>query len=87
MIDTFKNSPLFADGLYIKNGEPIKWRSPKGKETIIFNLTNQQNMFRTFRLLSMMTGNQKYFENLQDKSGLLNMGGHRSIDLMGLVLL
>ena len=86
------NSPMFADGLNINTKEHIKWKPPEGKAFAVSNLVNQQNLFRTLSALSNLTGNDQYknaaveaikfhFDKFQDKSGLLQWGGHRVINL------
>lgn len=83
--------PIFADGIYAESGKPVIWRFTDGREVAIANLTNQQNMFRALCALSRLTGEEKYekalkealayyFEHLQDKGGLLYMGGHHFAD-------
>lgn len=85
-------TPLFADGIDTATGEHMVWRFPGGRKAVISNLNDQHNLFRVFVLLSALTANDEYkdaakaaiayhFEHLQDVSGLLNMGGHRFLDL------
>jgi len=85
-------TPLFADGINTLTNEHIKWCFKGGRKAVISNLNDQQNLFRMFVLLSELTGDERYkqaaksaikyhFDNLQDSSGLLQMGGHWFIDL------
>lgn len=88
-------SPLFADGINTETGEHIKWNLPEKGEAVISNLSTQQNLFRTLTALSILTNDKKYkeaakaaikyhFDYLADKSGLLQCGGHRFVDLASL---
>ena len=85
-------TPLFADGLNVHSKEHVKWVYPGGREAVISNLANQQNLFRVLAGLSNLTGELQYkdaakaateyhFQNLRDESGLLYWGGHCFIDL------
>ncbi|MGP4038444.1 hypothetical protein ACTWP4_00835 [Gracilibacillus sp. D59] len=85
-------SPLFCDGINIDTLEQIKWYFPDTGEVVISNLATQQNLFRTLTSLSNVLNEPKYkdsamaairfhFEHLVDKSGLLQWGGHKFIDL------
>ncbi len=93
-MDKYRENPtsLFADGMDTLTKEHIQWRFKGGREVVISNLNDQQNLFRALKLLSELTLDNKYtdaaksaikyhFDNLQDKSGLLQMGGHWFIDL------
>jgi pectate lyase len=69
------------------------WPSdPGAKDPVISDLASQQTLFRTLTGLSNLTGNASYknaakasikyhFNNLTDSGGLLQMGGHRFINL------
>lgn len=85
------HSPLLADGINVKTGEPVRWEY-KNNTWIISNLASQQNLMRTFVGLSALTGDQKYrdraaeiisymYDNHTDKQGLLYWGGHQFVDL------
>lgn len=87
------DTPLFADGIYPKTKEHVRWRpDAPGAPFPASNLTNQQNLLRTLAALSRLTGEARYieaataalrfhFDALQDPGGLLQWGGHRLIDL------
>lgn len=88
-------TPLFADGINTITKEQVQWNMPGEGKAVLSNLACQQNLFRTFTLLSSLTGKPKYkeavkeaiafhFNQLADESGLLQWGGHRFIDLMRL---
>jgi len=84
-----KETPLFADGIYLKTGEPLRW-----EEHVTSNLACQQNFLRTLDGLTALTGEPKYQETarewinyalsvLQDsESGMLYWGGHTNYDLI-----
>ena len=85
-------TPLFADGIDLETRKHISFIDKQGTEMVSSNLANQQNLFRTCKLLSQITENPKYeeaakksiqyhFDHLVDSSGLLQWGGHRWIDL------
>lgn len=85
-------SPLLADGINVRTKEHLTWRFPGGREVVISNLANQQNLLRVFVGLTNITGDSKYkkaaesiisyyFQNMQNECGLLHWGGHRFIDL------
>jgi pectate lyase len=86
-----RDTPLFADGIDPRTGEPAVWRF-KGREYVISNLASQQNLLRTLDALTAATGDVRYrdaaeatvryhFEHLVSDCGLLHWGGHRFIDL------
>lgn len=86
-----QETPLFADGIDVDTGEPVKWVFNE-EEFLVTNLANQQNLLRTLTGLSTLTGDNKYrqaaeetvryhFEHLTDPGGLLRWGGHQFIDL------
>ena len=86
-----ENTPLFADGIDVETGEPVKWLY-NGEEFLISNMASQQNLFRMLTGLSNLTGDDKYkeaakesiayhFNNLLSPSGLIQWGGHQFIDL------
>ena len=84
-----KRSPLLADGINPKTGEPIRW-----EEHILSNLGCQQHFLRTLDGLAAITGEPKYRRQaeewiayalsvLQDSaSGMLYWGGHTSYDIL-----
>lgn len=84
--------PLFCDGINIDTLEQIKWNFSDIGEVVISNMATQQNLFRTLSALSGLTKETKYkeaakaairyhFDHLVDKSGLIQWGGHKFIDL------
>jgi len=77
-----KHTPLFVDGLNVNSHEPVKWKR-NGVESILSNLTSQQNFFRVLDGLSNLANEQKYrqaavdafeyaFKNLLAQNGLLH---------------
>ncbi|WP_421775259.1 pectate lyase [Gracilimonas sp.] len=91
--DTYgdEHSPLFADGIHIRTGEPVRWEA-ENESWIISNFGSQQNLMRVLVGLSGLTGNYKYrkaaaeaveymYEHQSDSSGLLYWGGHQFVDL------
>jgi pectate lyase len=85
-------SPLLAGGVNVYTKEQLKWVFPSGRELVWSDFTIQQNLMRVLAALTNLTGDPKYkaiakenyayyFEFLQDKSGLLQWGGHRFVDL------
>lgn len=90
-----KPTPLFSDGINIDTLEQVKWNLPGKGEVIISNLAIQQNLFRTLTALSHVLDEPIYkdaakdsiryhFQHLADKSGLLQWGGHKFINLLTL---
>lgn len=85
-----ENGGVFADGIVLKSGEPVRWCFPEGKDVAISNLANQQNLLRVLVALTNLTGEEKYKEcakgaiqyifDRQHMYGLLEWGGHRFID-------
>ena len=86
-----QDTPLFADGLDLRNGQPVVWKH-RNREYIISNLASQQNLLRTLVALSRLSGEERYrsaaaatvryhFEHLASPCGLLRWGGHQFIDL------
>lgn len=81
---------VFADGIELESGLPVKWCFPEGKDVAISNLANQQNLLRILVALTNLTGEKKYKECAknailynfarQHMYGLLEWGGHRFID-------
>lgn len=85
-------SPLLANGINVFTKEQLCWAFPDGNTPVISDLTMQQNFLRVLAGLSNLTGDARYknaakaqfayhFAHLQDKSGLMQWGGHRFIDL------
>jgi pectate lyase len=69
--------------------------SPNGRAAVWSDFAVQQNLMRVLAALTNLTGDPKYkdaakaqytyyFAHLQDKSGLLQWGGHRFVDLQTL---
>jgi len=86
-----QNTPLFVDGIHVDTAEPVQWVFQDERFTIS-NLASQQNLFRTFDVLSRFTGEPQYrqaaeaafryhFEHLASDCGLLRWGGHQFVDL------
>lgn len=85
-----KHTPQFIDGLNIDTRKPATWKQTDGREWVISNLGNQQNLFRALDGLSALTGDPKYkaaaqkalkhaFDDLS-WGGLLPWGGHMAYD-------
>ena len=85
------HSPLFADGVHVDTGEPVRWQYD-GEAWILSNMANQQNLFRTLVGLSRLTGEDRYeeaakaaiahmFAHQRGETGLLYWGGHQFVDL------
>ena len=84
-----KRSPLLADGINPRTGEPTRW-----EEHILSNLACQQHFLRTLDGLAAITGEARYQRRaeewieyalrvLQDPaSGMLYWGGHTSYDIL-----
>ncbi|CAG7649262.1 Pectate disaccharide-lyase [Paenibacillus solanacearum] len=85
-------TPLLADGLNVRTGEHVRWKSD-GQEWILSNLANQQHLFRTLSGLSRLTGEARYREAADQAMAfafrelrygdLLCWGGHMAYDLAG----
>ena len=87
------SSPMLADGIDATSLKPIEWTYPDGTEVPMSNFASQQNLMRGLVALSMITGDNDYFHQAQlttayfldnftdQKSGLLQWGGHRFIHL------
>ncbi|HEX3730606.1 MAG TPA: hypothetical protein VHV47_12425 [Opitutaceae bacterium] len=86
-------SPLLAGGVNVFTKDQLKWIFPDGRELTWTDFTIQQNLMRELDALTKLTGDPKYaalakenyayyFEFLQDKSGLLQWGGHRFVDIV-----
>ncbi len=84
-------TPLFADGINVETGEQVRWGVDKTYQPVISDLACQQNLLRTLAALTALTGEEKYRKaaeaafkyhfGIADRSGLLQWGGHRFIDL------
>ena len=88
-------SPLLANGINVYTKEQLRWAFADGTESVISDLTMQQNFLRVLTGLSHLTGDPRYkttakaqfayhFAHFQDKGGLMQWGGHRFIDLLTL---
>ena len=94
-------TPLFADGVNVDTREPAVWELPgeqaekwkMPRRSVLSNLASQQNLFRVFVSLTILTGDAKYrqaaadatryaFEHLRHECGLLFWGGHAAMDLV-----
>ena len=89
-----QDTPLLVDGIDPVSGDPVVWRYD-GDEFIIHNLASQQNLFRTLRGLTNLTGEARFeqpareafryhFDHLRAGCGKLRWGGHQFIDLRNL---
>lgn len=85
-------SPLLAGGVNVYTHQQLKWIFPSGRVLTWTDFSIQQNLMRELAALTALTGDPKYlaeakenyayyFEFLQDKSGLLQWGGHRFVDI------
>lgn len=85
-------APIFADAIDVRSKAQISWIFPDGKESVISNLSCQQNFMRVLVSLSNITGDEQYreaakanvryyFDHYQDANGLLRWGGHQFVDL------
>ena len=84
-----KETPLLADGINLKTGEPITWEGH-----VLSNLACQQNFLRALDGLALLTGEAVYRDQadqwiryalnaLHDSpSGMLYWGGHTCYDLL-----
>ena len=90
-----QSSPLLADGVNVYTKEQLRWFYPDGKQTVISDFIEQQNLMRVLAALTNLTGDPKYkaaakaqyayyFAHYQDPGGLLQWGGHRYVDLLTL---
>ncbi len=86
-----EDTPLFADALEVRTGQPVEWLR-SGRRYVISNLASQQNFFRTLVALSNLIEDERYrqaakdatahvFEHFRSPCGLLYWGGHTFIDL------
>jgi pectate lyase len=84
-------SPLFADGINVLTGDPVKWTG-NGETWILSNYGSQQNLMRVLDSLTELTGDETYreaaaeatrymFTHHSDSRGLLYWGGHKFVDL------
>ncbi len=89
-----QDTPLLVDGIDPRTGEPVVWRYDND-EFVIHNLASQQNLFRTLRGLTNLTGESRFeqvardafryhFDHLRAGCGKLRWGGHQFIDLRNL---
>ena len=85
-------TPLLANGVDVFSQQQLKWTYPDGKEAVMSDFVEQQNLMRVLAALTNLTGDPKfktaaksqyayYFAHYQDKGGLLQWGGHRFVDL------
>ena len=85
-------SPLLANGINVYNQQPLTWVFPDGREAVMSDFVEQQNLMRVLAALTNLTGDPKfksaaraqdeyYFSHYQDPGGLLQWGGHRFVDL------
>lgn len=89
--DRYQATPLRADAIEVRTGEPLVWLAPEG-DSIPSNFACQQNFQRVLDGLTALTGDSSYrqaaeataehmFRNYQTEAGLLRWGGHQYIDL------
>ncbi len=89
-----QDTPLLVDGIDPRTGDPVVWRYDND-EFVIHNLASQQNLFRTLRGLTNLTGESRFeqvardafryhFDHLRAGCGKLRWGGHQFIDLRNL---
>ncbi len=89
-----QDTPLLVDGIDPRTGDPVVWRYDND-EFVIHNLASQQNLFRTLRGLTNLTGEARFeqvardafryhFDHLRAGCGKLRWGGHQFIDLRNL---
>ncbi len=85
-------TPLLADAFEARTGAHLAWRFPDGRESILSNLSCQQNLMRILVALSNLTGQPRYkevavsnfkyyFAHQRSGNGLLRWGGHQFVDL------
>ncbi|WP_196160732.1 pectate lyase [Reinekea sp. G2M2-21] len=94
--DPYHGSPLFFDGCNSVSGQPVEWINSDGQSWEVSNIASQQNLFRFFAGLSVITGDDKYVAAAKsaiqwhfdhsDSSGLVHWGGHCFIDMKTLVI-
>lgn len=88
-------TPLLANGVNVFTKQPLTWTYPDGREAVMADFVEQQNLMRVLAALTNLTGDPKYkeaakaqyayyFAHYQDKGGLLQWGGHRFVDLRSL---
>lgn len=88
-------TPLLANGVNVFTKDQLRWTFPDGREAVMADFVEQQNLMRVLAALTNLTGDPKYkdaakaqyayyFAHYQDKSGLLQWGGHRFVDLKSL---
>ncbi len=91
-------TPLLANGVDVYSKQQLKWIYPDGKEAVMSDFVEQQNLMRVLAALTDLTGDPKfkaaakaqyayYFAHYQDTSGLLQWGGHRFVDLQSLAVM
>lgn len=61
-------SPMFIDGLDVRNREPVRWRDADGREWILSNFASQQILLRTLVGASTLTGDSRYRDAALDAS-------------------
>src|SRR5581483_3861261 len=49
-------SPLLANGVDVYTKQPLKWFYPDGKEAVLSDFVEQQNLMRIFAALTALTG-------------------------------
>ncbi|MBI5691057.1 MAG: hypothetical protein HZC55_13295 [Verrucomicrobia bacterium] len=88
-----RDSELFVDALEVATDEPPRWHHPAdGRELILSNLANQQDLLRLLAGLTALTQDSRYaaaahaavaeaFARATDESGLPYWGGHAAFDL------
>ncbi|MEK4251238.1 hypothetical protein [Paenibacillus sp. FSL W7-1287] len=86
-----EQSPLFTDGIHVKNLDPLTWKS-QGENWILSNLASQQNWFRTLYGLTELTGDSRYAEAARKATAyalqnirygkLMAWGGHMAYNLI-----
>ena len=88
-------SPLLANGVDVYTHQPLTWTFGDGKQAVMADFNEQQNLMRVLAALTNLTGDPRYktsakaqyayyFARYQDKGGLLQWGGHRFVDLRSL---
>ncbi|ASA55248.1 pectate lyase [Vibrio gazogenes] len=86
-------SPLLADGLNVRSGEPVCWTYPDDRRVAMSNFASQQNLMRGLTAMSIVTGDDTFLRQAQETtayfldhhvdhhSGLFHWGGHLFVDL------